>query len=171
MRRPATPSEIYKIMILADFLFGRGAGSALLYGKDIYVERSKATGKIRHVYVNGKRVMSIRAHDGMISLSLEGARRLQKAFKFPKLRVVVKDDVAEFIKKGRDVFAKHVVQVDKNIRPGMEVIVVNQSDDLLAVGRAVLSGEEMILLNRGVAVRVRRGIYEEDKSKTAEKND
>ena len=171
MRRRATLSEIYKMRILADFLFGRGAGIALLHGKDIHVELSKATGKIRHVYMNGERIMSIRAHDGMISLSLAGARRLQRAFKFPKLRVVVRNDVAEFIKKGRDVFAKHVVQVDGNIRPGMEVIVVNQNDELLAVGRAVLSGEEMILLNRGVAVRVRRGIYEEDKSKTIEKND
>ncbi|RLF16131.1 MAG: pseudouridine synthase [Thermoprotei archaeon] len=171
MRRSANEDEIYKLRILADFLFGYGAGDALLKGNNIEVELSRTTGKIRHVYVDGTRIMTIRAHDGMISLSIEGAERLRRRFKPPKLRVIVRSDVVDFIRRGRDVFAKHVIDADRDIRPGMEVLVVDQNDELLAVGRAVLSGEEMILLNRGVAVRVRRGINEKDKSKTAEKND
>jgi predicted RNA-binding protein (TIGR00451 family) len=71
--------------------------------------------------------------------------------------VVVQDDVADFIKAGGDVFAKHVVRADESIRPAEEAIVTNQEGLLLAAGKAVLSGHDMGFFKRGVAVRVRRG--------------
>jgi 7-cyano-7-deazaguanine tRNA-ribosyltransferase len=40
----------------------------------------------------------------------------------------------------------------------LEVVVINNKDDVLAVGKAVLSGGEMLAFNRGIAVKVRRGI-------------
>jgi predicted RNA-binding protein (TIGR00451 family) len=71
------------------------------------------------------------------------------------------DDVSTFIAEGGDVFAKHVVKADNDIRPKDEVIVVDERGEVLAVGRAVLSGEEMIAFMRGVAVKARRGCVEE----------
>jgi predicted RNA-binding protein len=39
--------------------------------------------------------------------------------------------------------------------------VLDEGSKVLAVGRAVLSGEEMKAFKRGVAVKVRRGCLEE----------
>jgi len=71
---------------------------------------------------------------------------------------VVIDDVQEFIKSGRNVFARHVVEADSEIRANDEVIVVNESDEVLATGKAVLSAFEMLESSRGVAVSVRQGV-------------
>jgi uncharacterized protein with predicted RNA binding PUA domain len=72
--------------------------------------------------------------------------------------VAVRGDVSEFIKAGRNVFAKHVVAAESSIRPRDEVIVVNENRELLAVGRAFLAGFEMTQFKRGIAVKTRRGV-------------
>jgi predicted RNA-binding protein (TIGR00451 family) len=66
--------------------------------------------------------------------------------------------VADFIRAGGDVFAKHVVRADEQLRPGEEAIVIDEDDALLAVGSAVLNGREMSYFKRGVAVKVRDGV-------------
>jgi len=43
------------------------------------------------------------------------------------------------------------------------VIVTNKKDEVLAVGRALLTGREMVLFKRGVAVKTRRGVDETKK--------
>jgi uncharacterized protein with predicted RNA binding PUA domain len=74
--------------------------------------------------------------------------------------VVVQEDVADFIAQGKNVFAKHVVSADPDIRCGDEVLVVAGNDRLLACGTAVLSGTEMPAFNYGGAVKVRQGSAE-----------
>ena len=66
----------------------------------------------------------------------------------------------KYIRKGRNVFAKHVKDADPEIRPGSEVIIVDEEDNLLAVGKAILNGKEMIAFKSGIAVKVRRGVGE-----------
>jgi predicted RNA-binding protein (TIGR00451 family) len=151
------------VKMRADYQFGPGAGEALTSG-GVKVEISKRTGKPRYVYdLDGRLLATIRWNDGFLALTLEGARLLKERFKPPRLRVVVKNDVRDFIRQGRSVFAKHVVKVDPEIRCGDEVIVVDEDDNLLAVGRAMLSSYEMLAFNSGVAVKVRRGVEGEDK--------
>ncbi|MHC1627380.1 MAG: PUA domain-containing protein [Candidatus Nezhaarchaeales archaeon] len=154
------------IKMRADYQFGAGAGEALA-SRGLRIEVSKRTGKPRYVYDNnGMLLATIRWNDGFMTLTVEGAKLLLKRFDPPKLRVVVTDEAAEFVKKGRSVFAKHVVDADPEIRSGDEVIVVDKNDNLLAVGKAVLSSLEMLAFNSGVAVKVRRGTDSEgDKSK------
>ena len=94
----------------------------------------------------------------MLSISIEGAKRLMRIFEFPKLRVVVDPGVGEFIANGKNVFAKHVLMADPGTRAGDEVIVVDTSDNLLATGKAILSSFEMIEFTKGVAVSVRQGV-------------
>jgi uncharacterized protein with predicted RNA binding PUA domain len=53
------------------------------------------------------------------------------------------------------VFAKHVKIVDSQLRAGDELLVVDEQDRLLAVGKANLSPNEMLALTRGVAVKTR----------------
>jgi 7-cyano-7-deazaguanine tRNA-ribosyltransferase len=148
--------EIRKLKAVADYQFDRGVGEVLFRG-ELRAVKGKG-GKIRQVWVDDKPLCSIRASDGFIILNREGAIRVHSALKFPRLRVVVADEAVPFVQKGRDVFAKHVIDADPEIRPGEEVLVVDQKDRLLATGKAVLTGEEMKVFKIGVAVKVRRGI-------------
>jgi len=47
-----------------------------------------------------------------------------------------------------------------------EVIVLNGKQRVIAVGKAVLSGDEMKSFKKGVAVKVRRGDLEKAKNPT-----
>jgi conserved protein with predicted RNA binding PUA domain len=144
---------------VADYQFGKGAGR-LLFPRNVKIEYSKRTGRIRYVYLNDVRLATMRPTDGLFSLSLVGAQRLVRHRDRAKCIVTVKNDVAEFVAAGGDVFAVHVVNADEEIRSKDEVIIVNETGSILAVGRAVLSSEEMTAFKRGVAVRVRRGTRE-----------
>ena len=156
--------ELQRLRAVADYQFGRGAGKAL-FPDDIEVERSKSTGRVRHVYLNGRLLASFRP-DGTMALTIEGAKRLIKALHHPRVRVVVSEEAVEPVSSGRSVFAKHVVEADPEIRPGDEAVVVDESGRVLAVGRAVLSGWEMTMFKRGVAVRVRRGCLNSGRRKS-----
>ncbi|RLG38436.1 pseudouridine synthase [Methanosarcinales archaeon] len=148
-----------KLRVIADFQFGEGAGDAL-FTPDVRFIRSK-TGRISQIVADkGARIATLRSTDGLFTLGIEGANRLHRAFKYPALRVIVRDDVSDFIKKGKTVFCKHVVDADPEIKAGDEVIVVNEQDELLATGKAVLSRDEMLAFERGMAVKVRKGISE-----------
>lgn len=72
----------------------------------------------------------------------------------------VNDEVAGFIAGGRDLFAKHVVDADDDIRPNEEVVILDSKSRLLAVGKSALTGKEMKRFHTGVAVRTRKGIKE-----------
>ncbi len=150
-------SRIRALRIIADYQFGKGAGK-VLFPDDVELVISKATGKVRQIKHNGVRIATLKPDTGLFSLSIEGARRLKEAFEYPKLRVVVMNDVSEFVARGKNVFAKHVVDVDEEIRANDEVIIVNEDDELLATGRAKLSSFEMLAFDRGVAVEVRQGV-------------
>ncbi len=145
------------VRVLADYQFGKSAGRALFPETCSFVV-SPRTGKVRQILDGGVRIATIKPDSGMLSISIEGAKRLMKAFDFPEIRVVVDSRVDEFISKGKNVFARHVVDVDEKTRANDEVIVVNQNDRLLATGKAVLSAFEMMEFTRGVAVSVRQGV-------------
>jgi predicted RNA-binding protein (TIGR00451 family) len=48
--------------------------------------------------------------------------------------------------------------VDPELRPAEEVLVVDEEDRLLAVGRSFFNAEEMLSFKIGVAVKVRHGL-------------
>lgn len=144
-----------RVQVIADFQFGKGAGQALFpEGCEVILSR---TGRVRQISLGGKRLATVRAQDGRFTLGIDGALRLLSALPPPAYRVVVTEEVSEFIMQGKNTFAKHVIAADPAIRAGDEVMVVNSKDDLLATGSAVLSGGEMLLFNYGVAVKVRQG--------------
>jgi 7-cyano-7-deazaguanine tRNA-ribosyltransferase len=145
----------------ADMQFGEGAADVLMDGT-MELVTSKKTGKLRNVIVNGEHILSMRAHDGMYTLKLAGAKKLHAAWASPRLRVIVDEDATPYAKEGKSVFAQFVVEADEEIRPGDEVLVVDQTDELLAVGRTLLNRREMLSFEKGVAVKVRRGIGSPD---------
>jgi predicted RNA-binding protein (TIGR00451 family) len=145
-----------RIRSVADYQFGKGVGSKL-FPEKVEIAYSKRTGRIRYVYLDGKRLATLRPTDGLFSLSIAGARRIAENKTSAKCFVTVRDDVAEFIAQGGDVFAAHVVKVNDDIHSKDEVVIINNKSEVLAVGRAVLSSEEMKAFKKGVAVKVRRG--------------
>lgn len=161
MERPTT-TQLRKLIGVANYQFGRNVGEAL-FTKETRIECSKRTGRIRHIYTGKRFIATLRPKDGYLALSLHGAELLLSRLKPPPNIVVVQTNVSDFVKTGGDVFAKHIVRADENLRPAEEVIVTNENGSLLAVGRAVLSGNDMIFFKRGVAVKVRRGIGEPTK--------
>jgi len=152
-----------KIRSVADYQLGRGAGRAL-FPQNVQVVLSRRTGRIRHIYLNHELLATLRPTDGMFSLTIRGAKRLLRGIKPPRLWVKVQKDAESFISKGKSVFAKHVVDADDEIRPQEEVIVTGENNQVLAVGKAVLTGKEMKAFKHGVAVKVRRGVSEEVKN-------
>lgn len=157
MRR-VTEEQLMKLKGVANYQLGRGVGEAL-FTRTTMVVHSPRTGRMRHLYRNGKLIATLRPTDGMLALSLEGAKLLMRKRCFKNI-VIVETGVSDFIRRGRNVFAKHVRHASPTIRPEDEVIVVNEEKELLATGRAFLSGEEMLSFKRGVAVKVRRGVSE-----------
>lgn len=148
-------SQVRRVQVIADYQFGGQCGTGLFTeGCEFTLS---TTGRIRQILFEKRRLATVRASDGRLTLGIEGARRLQACLPPPGYRVVVEEDVAEFIAKGKNVFAKHVVTADCGIRSGDEVLVVAGDDRLLACGTAILSGAEMLAFNYGGAVKVRQG--------------
>lgn len=156
-------NSLRKIRSVADYQFGRGAGE-VLFPSNVEISLFRRTGRVRHIRLNGRLLATLRPTDGFFSLTIEGARQIVQLDP-PRLWVRVQDDVADFIAKGRSVFAKHVIDCDEEIRPAEEVFITDSQHRILAVGRAVLTGKEMKAFKHGVAVRVRRGVDEERKGK------
>jgi len=149
--------DVKKIKAIADYQFGIGTGEALFKG-NINIEKSKKTGKIRHIYDGKTLIVNMRASDSYLILSKEGAKRLHDATEYPKNRVVVNKDSEPFALDGKSVFSKFVVECDGNIRTRDEVLIVNEEDKLLAYGKSLLSAAEINNFEVGQAIKTRKGM-------------
>jgi 7-cyano-7-deazaguanine tRNA-ribosyltransferase len=156
---PAEPPSLdaARVAATADMQFGRGASDALLRAP-LRFRRSHGTGRVRNVFSQAAHVLSLRAGDGLFTLKLEGARRLHEAWAAPRLRIQVNEDSAPFQKEGRNAFARFVVGMDPDLRPGDEAILAGPGDAFLGVGRVVLTADEVRSFQHGVAVQTREGI-------------
>ena len=148
-------SSLARVQAIADYQFGGLCGTALFPEGCTFL--LSTTGRVRQILYNGIRLATVRASDGRLTIGIEGARRLLAAIPAPGYRVVIREDVAEFVAQGKNTFAKHVVDADPQIRAGDDVLVVAGGDRLIACGAALLSGKEMLAFNYGAAVRVRQG--------------
>ncbi len=148
-----------RVRAVADYQFGEGVGE-LLFPDHVELRFSPKTGRVRHIYLEGVLLATLRPSDGLLALSIEGGKRLLSILSPPKYRVVIHDRFQRYPAEGKNVLAKFVKEADHDIRPGEEVLVVNSADELLAVGRSVLNGEEMLRFKEGVAVKVRRGVLD-----------
>ncbi|MEM3692909.1 MAG: tRNA guanosine(15) transglycosylase TgtA [Candidatus Bathyarchaeia archaeon] len=152
--KPESSLEI--VRVIADYQFGSGVGRAL-FPEEVEVELSKATGRIRRVWLGKQLLATIAPRDGFLRLRFLGALRLHKALASPSYRVVLKEDVEveEIVAKGGNVFARFVSHCDPRIIPREEALVTDSKDRLLAVGQALLSGKEMTIFRYGLALKTR----------------
>jgi predicted RNA-binding protein (TIGR00451 family) len=152
-------NALQKIRSIADYQFGKAVGTRL-FPDTVRIVYSRNTGKIRHIHLGEELLATLRPTTGLFVLTITGAKRLVSEVNSLRYWVKIQDDVEPFLSKGRSAFAKHVTDADPEIRPLDEVIVLNSKNQILAVGRALLSGTEMKSFSRGIAVRVRRGVAE-----------
>jgi predicted RNA-binding protein (TIGR00451 family) len=148
--------DLRRVRGVAEYQFGPGIGWAL-FPDGVSFEHSKRTGKVRFIRLGDVLLASLRPTDGLLTLTIAAAERLISGVNPMGCTVTVLDGVREFVSQRKNVFAKHVVDVCDGIRPGDEVIVLDSKKEVLAVGRALLTGEEMLAFGVGVAVRTRRG--------------
>ena len=148
-----------KVKAICDYQFDPDITDILFSNKEeIRLERSKNTNKIRYIYLEDNLLLTLRPSNGFFTLSLFSAKKIIDNTTPPKLRAIVSTEISDFIKKGRNVFCKHVINIDENLRPMDEVIVVDQNDELLAIGRLKIPIDYVKTFKNGVAINVRKGI-------------
>jgi 7-cyano-7-deazaguanine tRNA-ribosyltransferase len=81
-----------------------------------------------------------------------------------KFRVVVNPETAEFNKNGKSVFCKFIEDIDPELQIMDECIIVTPDDGLVAFGKLVVSPKELEMGQQGMAVRVRTGFGNKNKS-------
>ncbi|MEF8783783.1 MAG: PUA domain-containing protein [Haloarculaceae archaeon] len=150
-------SELRALRRVADYQFGAGAGAALFPAGDDLTVTHTSSGRPRQVRTVDGRLVTY-GTDGRFTLGVAGGRRLQSWLDAPAYRVVVGDESEPYVRDGRNVFAKFVRNADEAIQPRDEVVVEHADGQLLAVGRAELSGPGMGDFETGMAVAVREGI-------------
>ncbi|MBW9140540.1 MAG: pseudouridine synthase [Candidatus Aramenus sp.] len=148
---------------IAEYQFDRNVADCLFPEKSLFsVQRSLNTWRIRNVLKDNILYLVLKAQDNLFSLTDSSSLTIKECTKIPEYRVVVPNDIAEVIRKGGNVFSKHVIQADKSLRAGDYVLVVNEEDQLIAYGKMKVSGEEAIEYKKGVAVNVKGRIKNEN---------
>lgn len=151
--------SVLKIKHTMDALFGIGVSKYL--PKDIQFTYSKRTGRIQHVYQNDFLLCTLRT-DGGLAITPYFAQILMKSKKFRENCVEVDDDSKPFIEDGNSVFSKHVTWCGKNILIGSDVPVLHKNN-VIAVGKAILSSKMIKSLKKGVAVKIRDSLKSLDR--------
>jgi uncharacterized protein with predicted RNA binding PUA domain len=145
-----------RMRTIADYQFGKGAGKALF--PDGVTFTLSRTGRVRQIVEGDRRIVTVRANDGFLILSTFGGEKLKAVLPYPEKRVVMNEDAAPFVAKGKTAFCKFVVSCDPEIRAFEEVLLVDRDDKLLATGQALLAAPEIVAFKRGSAVNVRYGV-------------
>lgn len=150
-----------------DFLFGRDISSIL--PKDLELEYSRKTGKIKSFSIDGKLIGTFRT-DGGIALTINGANLFLKQKGYLSNCVIPIEDAIPFVSEGRSLFVKHVLRCGENVKSGSDVAVIDKNEFVLAVGRSLLpfsyysqsiddiANHQRSSLIRGIGVKIREGI-------------
>ena len=140
-----------KLQHSIDALFGNGCSKYL--PKDIDVVLSRKNGRIRTVSHKGKLLCTLRIN-GSLAISIDFAQTLLQSKTFRENCIEINKDAAPFVMEGRSVFSKHVVWCGKNVRVAADTPILFENN-VIAVGKAILSSEMISDFNRGVAIKVR----------------
>ena len=140
--------EMKKSMIkaMADFQFGLGAGRQLL--GEGGGERLKINGKFPSYKLGSKGDVLARLVPayGLLTLTVKGARRIENLLSSYKV------EIGDFVPRG-SILAPGVVNASEQIRVNDEVVF--RGEKAFGVGRAKMSGWEMVESRKGMAVQVR----------------
>ncbi len=131
--------RLKELRSIFDYYLGRGAGLAAI------PDGAKIRGsRMLVIKFEGKQTGTI--SDSSISLTPFGMQRVYRTTGSYWVKI-------DFELRG-DVFAVGVNEADEEIRPG-DLVGVIRDEEVVGVGRAVLSGREMIKAKRGIAVKIK----------------
>lgn len=122
------------------------------------VALSRNTGKIRHVKDGEDILFTMVPATGLLTPTYSGGQRLLSAGIDKDYIVTMDNEVAEFVADGKSALARFVKEACGNLRAGEEVLVVDEAGGLLATGKALLTGKEMMQFSRGAAVLIRHSL-------------
>ena len=143
--------NVQKLKHTIDVLFGHGVSKTL--PKDIEIIISKKTGRIRNVNHNGSLLFTPRT-DGGLAITRYCAKLFLKNKKFRENCLEIDAESKPFVEQGRSVFCQHIVSCGRNVRIGSDVPVLYKNQ-VVGVGKAVLSTMMMLNQQRGVAIKIR----------------
>ncbi|MCE4607061.1 MAG: hypothetical protein F7B59_07025 [Desulfurococcales archaeon] len=150
-RIPADKNIRETVRVIIERQFGGKLADYVASSDSLEIELSPRTGRIRHVFIGNKRILTMRASDGLFTISLDFARIVLDLCKEKKYRVISEKNIEL---KG-SLLVPGVVDCDENIRPGDEVVIIDVDGRLLGVGKARISCVAMKTSLKGEAVRVR----------------
>mgnify|MGYP005682609657 FL=1 len=145
----------------------------------IRVRRSN-TNRPVNVFNGEMHLFSPRLNDGGISLALHGAKFIHEAMKsaegtveVPKdiqprgdhqglPRITIHRDAIPFVGAGRNVMHGFILNADPWLIVGQPCLVVDEDDNLVAHGVSNSTSEEMAVMTKGVAVKVREGALDKN---------
>jgi len=155
--------NIDRVRCILDYQFGKGTGKIFTDGETELVI-SRKTRRLRNLLLDGEHVASLSHRRGMFILQKKGAELLHEHSEKPAYRIIVTSETAEFNRKGKSVFCKFIEHIDSKLKCLDECIVVTPNDELIAFGKLMIGPKEIELKQQGMAVRVRSGIEDFNKS-------
>ena len=145
----------------------------------IRVRRSN-TNRPVNVFNGEMHLFSPRLNDGGISLALHGAKFIHEAMKSAEgtvevskdiqprsdhqglPRITIHRDAIPFVGAGRNVMHGFILNADPWLIVGQPCLVVDEDDNLVAHGVSNSTSEEMAVMTKGVAVKVREGALDKN---------
>lgn len=155
--RRITPEELTSFRAILNYQLRVNIANSIL-PDDLLVGVSKNTGRIRVLIdpENREVLATVVAQTHTLNIRLNLAKKLHKLVPPPRLRLVVVDEMVPDVLEARSsVFSKHVLSVDEELRAGDEALVVGEEDELLCVGKLLLSPDEILQLLTGPALKIR----------------
>ncbi len=155
--RKAKPLELRRLRAVLEYQLGVSGIGEKVFPEGVLLKISRNTGRIREILApTGEIIATVLASTYTFNLRLPAAKVIHETISPPKLRVVIANEIAkDLVAYGNSVFAKHVLYVDEDLRAGSEALVVDENDNLLCVGRLILSPDEIIHFITGPAVKLR----------------
>ncbi|MHA1613451.1 MAG: tRNA guanosine(15) transglycosylase TgtA [Candidatus Thorarchaeota archaeon] len=145
---------IRKLKAVLMYQWGENAGNVANI-EGIQVVFSRSTGKIRHVTLENEIIFTVVPTTGLLTPTFKGGEILMNVNIDSTFLVTMEKDAAEFVAKGKSALAKFVKNASSKLKAGEEVLVIDNEHELLGTGRALISGSEMLIFDRGVAVVIR----------------
>ncbi|MGC8569796.1 MAG: PUA domain-containing protein [Caldivirga sp.] len=149
MARTRSKFLVNRALAIIAYVYGWGVASRLS-SMDVEVEYYDALRRIKHVYVNGKVAFSIRASDGLLIPTVYGASLIDSWIR-------VNSETAQYVKQGRSVPVKGVVEVRDAVQ-NMDAAIIDEEGNVIGVGRLLIMPEEAKTVSRGFMVKTRHHI-------------
>ncbi|PKK86341.1 MAG: 3'-phosphoadenosine 5'-phosphosulfate sulfotransferase [Thermoplasmata archaeon HGW-Thermoplasmata-1] len=158
--RPAFPFDIAMIREKADIQFGEGTGAYLIPGNRVVIlNKCPSDDRMDEIVMDGSVIGVMRFELSKIGFvfqpRLEGAARIAASGAMKKNFVVADEGAIRPIIDGANLLSPGVVDCAEGVGAGAEVIVLDGSGRVVAVGKTRVSGSDMMTVKRGVAVKTR----------------